>query len=202
MREQSSICAIVHSIALAFAIAALTPGSPSAYAQAAPPDAATAATLASDVNALVTQLAEQRDAMGGWPAAVQANYDSLAQLATQLSTAAAAGDVRLVQRRHRACMRLAKRISRWLINRNEANEQPPARENRDAIVARLVDRLAFVSGIAARAGVALDLTAANAARQQLESVRANGTDAQLRAALRALRDEIDTLQDAIPDPTN
>ena len=203
MREQDSVCALVRSIALLLAVCVLSSSPSQALAQAMPNDAAAATALATDVNALVAQLAEQRDALGGWPVAVQMAHDRLNQLATQLSAAANAGDLMGVQRRYRAFQRVAARISRWLVNRYESrNEGAPTRETRDAVAARLVARLNTVASIAAQVGIVVDLTAANAARQQLENVRANGTDAQVRVAMRALRDQIDALQDAIPDPTN
>jgi hypothetical protein len=203
MREQDSVNAVVRGIALSLAICALSSSASHTRAQATPSDAAAATALASDVNAIVAQFAEQRDALDGWPAAVQMAYDRLTQMATQLTAAASAGNLMLVQRRHVAFQRVAARIARWLVNRYEPrSEDAPTRELRDAVAARLVARLNTVASIAAQAGVAVDLTAANAARQQLENVRANGTDAQVRVAMRALRDQIDALQDSIPDPTN
>ncbi|HKU44514.1 MAG TPA: hypothetical protein VJR89_40415 [Polyangiales bacterium] len=203
MREQESVGAVVRGIALLLVVCAWSSSVPHARAQAAPADAVAAAALAADVNALVAQFAEQRDALGGWPAAVQTVYDRLSQIAQQLTAAANSGDLNVVQRRHRAFQRVAARISRWLVNRYEPrNEGAPTREARAAVAARLAARVNTVAALATEAGVVLDLTAVNTARQQLESVLANGTDAQVRAALRALRDQIDALQDAFPDETN
>ena len=203
MREQDSVCAVVCGVALLLAVCALSSSASRVHAQAGPSDAAAASALAADVNALVAQFAEQRDAIGGWPAVVQTVYERLTQLATQVNTAASSGNLLQTQRRHQAFSRVAARISRWLINRYEPrNEAAPTRENREAVIDRLIKRLNVISTVATRAGVALDFTAANAARQQLESVRANGSDAQVRVAMRALRDQIDALQDAFPEPTN
>ena len=81
-------------------------------------------------------------------------------------------------------------------------EQVPSRERADAIAARLSSRVNTLSQLGSQAGVTLNLSAVNAARAQFESVRASGTNAELRATLRALRDAVDSLQDAIPDPEN
>lgn len=203
MHESGSNGAVLRSIALSLAVCALSSSASHARAQATPSDASAANALAADATALVAQFAEQRDALGGWPAAVQMAYDRLSELSSQLTAAANAGELPMARRRHAAFRRVAARISRWLSNRYEPrNEGPPTREDRDAVAARLGARLNLVASIAAQAGVSLDLTAANAARQQLETVRASGTDAQVRTAMRALRDQIDALQDAIPDPTN
>lgn len=203
MCKQDPVCAVIRGIALSLAVCMSSGGASRGHAQAAQIDAATASVLAQDATQLVAEFAERRDAIGGWPANVQTNYTLLTQLSSQLGAAVTAGNLTAVERRYRAFQRVAARISRWLINRYEPrNESAPSAENRDAVIARLTERLSRVSGVAAQAGAALDLTAANAARQQVETARANGTDAQLRAALRALRDQIDALQDAIPDPTN
>jgi methionyl-tRNA synthetase len=179
----------------------LTIAAGQSWAQQPPTDAQVATVLVGEVQALVTDLATQRDAIGGWPATVSTAYDRLRQLESQLETARAAGDARAFRRAYRAAMRVASRISRWLANQYDAaNEEVPSRERADAIAARLSTRVSALSQIASQAGVTLDLSAVDAAWMQFESVRANGTNAQLRMALRAWRDAIDDLQAAVPDP--
>ena len=173
------------------------------WGQPAPSDMQVATVLVGEVHTLVTDLAAQRDALGGWPAAVSGAYSQLQQLESQLETARAAGDARMFRRGYRAAMRVSARISRWLSNQYDAsNEQVPSRERADAIAARLSSRVNTLSQLGSQAGVTLNLSAVNAARAQFESVRASGTNAELRATLRALRDAVDSLQDAIPDPEN
>jgi hypothetical protein len=105
-----------------------------------------------------------------------------------------------LRKRYRACMRIAARISRWLVFQyDSAADQVPARDKVDAIVVRLSTRLSLIAQVVSQAGITVDLTAANTARAQVDSARASGTDAQLRTAVRALRDAIDTLQDSLPD---
>jgi hypothetical protein len=173
-------------------------------AQDTQPNSATVANaLAADIHTLTTEFLAQRDAVGGWPARVQTIYDRLSQGETLLQNALSAGNWMQVRRRYQECLRVAAPISRWLSNRLEpANEEVPPRERVDAVIERLSARLALIRDVAARNNVVLNVTEAQAARQQLERARANGTDAQLRAAARALRDAIDTLQDVIPDPEN
>lgn len=98
-------------------------------------------------------------------------------------------------------MRVGARITRWLVNQYDtANEQVPSLERADAIAERLSTRVTKLSQLASQAGITLDLAAVNAGRAQFESVRPNGTNAQLRTALRAYRDAVDGLQDSMPDP--
>lgn len=170
-------------------------------AQQPPTNAEVAATLVGEVHTLVMDLATQRDAIGGWPAAVGSVYDQLRQLESQLEAARTAGDARAFRRTYRAAMRVASRITRWLANQYDAsNEQVPSLERADAIAERLSSRVTKLSQLASQAGIALDLTAVTSARAQFESVRANGTNAQVRMALRAFRDAVDSLQDSMPDP--
>lgn len=171
------------------------------WAQQPPTDVQAATVLIGEVHAIVNDLATQRDAIGGWPADLSTAYDRLRQLESQLETARAAGDARAFRRGYRAAMRVASRISRWLANQYEAsNEDVPTRDRAEAIAARLSARVSALSHIASQAGITLDLSAVDAAWMQFESVRANGTNTQLRMALRAWRDAIDSLQRAMPDP--
>lgn len=173
------------------------------YAQQPPTNAEVAATLLGEVHTLVMDLATQRDALGGWPAVVSNAYDRLTQLEADLEAARNAGDARAFRRGYRAAMRVAARITRWLVNQYDAsNEQVPSLERADAIAERLSARVTKLSELASQAGIVLDLTGVNAARSQFESARANGTNAQIRMALRAFRDAIDSLQDSMPDPEN
>jgi len=69
------------------------------------------------------------------------------------------------------------------------------------VITRLTERLELIKTLAGRAQVTLDLNAVNAARQQVDAARSLGA-AQMIAALRALRDAVDNLQDSLPEPTN
>jgi len=172
-------------------------------AQAAPvTDSAAAVALSAHVHGFVNDLAAQRDAIGGWPNAVQTVFNALSQVATDLDAAVAAGDRPLVRRRYQRCVRLGARISRWLANYfDPTNDQLPPADRIDAVITRLTERLELIKTLAGRAQVTLDLNAVNAARQQVDAARSLGA-AQMIAALRALRDAVDNLQDSLPEPTN
>lgn len=200
MSKNSCLCTTMWLVATFFVATAV---GVRASAQSAPvSDGAAAAALSAHVHGFVHDLATQRDALGGWPNAVQTVFDALSQLATELDAAVAAGDRPLVRRRYQRCVRLGARISRWLANQYDpSNDQLPPAERVDAVIARLTERLELIKTLAARAQVTLDLNAVNAARQQVDNARGGGA-AQMIAALRALRDAIGTLQDALPEPTN
>ena len=172
-----------------------------AAAQTMSSDAAAAAALASDVQSLVTSLAGQRDGLGGWPSRIDDAYTTVLQLQAQLEAARNDGDAKTFRKRYRALMRVAARITRWLANQYDpASDQVPSSDKIDAVVERISSRLELITQVAGRAGVTLDLRAADRARAQLTAARNGGTPAQLRAAVRALRDAADALQDALPDP--
>lgn len=193
-RWRAALCSL---IAMALLCAAA-----SASAQSTPPSAAaTASALAADADGIITDFASQRDALGGWPNQVRDAYAALVQLRSQLEAARTASDAPVFRRRYRAFMRLAARITRWLASQYDpVADQVPSRDKVTAIVARLTSRLVVIAQVANQAGVTPNLTAANTALAQVESALANGTDAQLRMAVRALRDAIDAVQDALPDP--
>jgi len=170
-------------------------------AQPAPTEAAAAAVLVDDASTRLTDFASQRDAIGGWPAAVQNAYTNLTQLSAQLQSAQTAGDIATVRKRYQAFMRMAARISRWLVNHfAPANDEAPRRDKADTIIANLTDRVDLLTQVASQAGKTLDLTAINSARAQLQTARSTGTDAQLRTALRALRDALDDAEGTLTDP--
>lgn len=174
----------------------------SALAQSGPSASAAAAALAGDAHGFLDDLASQRDAIGGWPTNVQANFTSLTQMVSDLDAAVSANDRTLVRKRYQGCVRLAARISRWLVNHYDpANDQAPSADRVDAVISRLTDRLALIQQLANKAQVTLNLNAVNTARQQVDAARGMGM-AQLGTAVRSLRDAIDNLQDSLPDPTN
>jgi hypothetical protein len=176
---------------------------PVVQAQATPTNAQVADTLAAEVHRMLAEFAAQRDALGGWPTRVTDGYAALTQLESDLLAARAAGDAQMFRRKYRAFMRGAARLTRWLVFQFEPEaDQAPARDRAPAVLSRLGERLALVTQLASAAGVTLDLTEVNAARTQAQTALASGTDAQLRAAVRRVRDAIDALQDSTPDPTD
>lgn len=175
----------------------------SAAAQSPPSDADVFTALRADVHTLVTDLAAQRDAVGGWPAAIDDAYANVQQLETQLGSASSAGDAKLFRKRYRNLMRVAARITRWLANKlDPSGDQVPLADRLDAVLERLSSRVEVIKQVASKAGVTLTMQPVDQARAQVESARTSGTQAQLRAAVKNLRDAIDGLQNSLPDPDN
>lgn len=173
----------------------------SASARAAPPtNAEVAQALADQIHSMVSDLATQRDASGGWPAAVETAYQTLTQAVSQLDNARAAGDAQAVRKSYRVSLRIAARITRWLVNHYAPeNDDLSARDRAGAILTRLMQRVDLIVGLAGRANAAIDLTQVNTAQARVQSAMNGGTDAALRTAIRALRDAVDNLQDSLPD---
>jgi hypothetical protein len=169
--------------------------------RAAPPsNAEVAQALVDQVHTMVSDLATQRDASGGWPAAVETTYQTLTQAVSQLDSARTAGDPSAVRKYYRASFRIAARITRWLVNHySPENDELPARDRAAAIVARLTERVDLIVSLASSAKAVIDLTQVNTARTRVQSAMSGGTNVALRDAIRALRDAVDNLQDSLPD---
>jgi hypothetical protein len=203
MSKNNCLCTTIWFVATFVIASVVGVRASTVVAQAVPvTDSAAAAALSAHVHGFVNELAAQRDAIGGWPNAVQTVFNALSQLATDLDAAVAAGDRPLVRRRYQRCVRLGARISRWLANYfDPTSDQLPPADRVDVVITRLTERLELIKALAGRAQITLDLNAVNAARLQVDDARGRGA-AQMIAALRALRDAVDNLQDALPEPTN